>query len=398
MKSIKNILKGAGILFILLFVSAAAFAGYLLIAHDHIFVLPHPTGSYDVGRVEYDWIDGDRMDTLSDTPNTERELLVWIWYPVSDSAQAAPAPYLPPAWVKAYYDALGKGKITERDLSSIQTHSLEDAPVAGSQNSYPVIIMQPGLGLVPADYTVFAENLASHGYIVVGINPTYTSNLIVFPDGRVVWGSEKSALPYDADAAGIDAFVSRVGEVWTEDAIFVMDMLQDMNMDSASIFHDKLDLAHLGLFGHSLGGATAAKVCKIDPRCKAGADMDGALFSYQAEGTLQVPFMFMENGACENCMSLHQPYSTSNGIAYFLLIQGTKHYNFSDFPLRLLLPARIEYSRAGYIGPISAGRGLGIVNAYLVAFFDRYLRDIGADLLNGPASVFPEVQFETRSP
>jgi len=395
MTFIKKVLKGIGIVLMVLVVSIIAFAGFLLIAHNQSLVLPVPTGPYPVGRVENVWIDNHRIDSLSDRDYEKRELLVWIWYPRSESTQALKAPYLPAAWVKAYNDAQTIERYTERDFSAIQTNALENAPIAESQASYPVIIMQPGLGLVPADYTVLAENLASHGYIVVGINQTYTSYLIVFPDGHIVWQSEKSSLPASADAAGIDEFVSRIGEVWTNDAIFVMNTLQGINMDRENIFYNKLDLVAIGLFGHSLGGATAASACKIDSRCKAGADLDGALFSYQAEGTLPIPFMFMQNGASDkNSNSMYQAYSTSNSSAYYLSIDGTQHYNFSDFPLRLLLPAQIKYNNAGYIGSISPERGLEITNIYLVAFFDRYLKNIESDLLQNPSSAYPEVQFE----
>jgi hypothetical protein len=395
MKRNKKILKGIGIVLILLFTSSIAFAGYILIAHDQRFALPVPTGPYHVGRVEYVWIDDNRIDSLSDTASGKRELLIWIWYPTSESTPTPPAPYLPATWVKTYNDAQTIERFTERDFSSIQTNAIENVPIAGSESGYPVIIMQPALGLIPADYSVYAENLASHGYIVVGINQTYTSYLVVFPDGHVVWQSEKSSLPATADAAGLDEFANRIGEVWTNDAIFAMNMLQNINFDNVNIFHNKLDLAHIGLFGHSFGGATAVSVCKIDARCKAGADLDGALFSDQAEGKLPVPFMFMQNGASVKIgNSMYQAYSTSDSSAYYLSIEGTKHYNYSDFPLRLLLPANIKFTKAGFIGSISPERGLEITNAYLVAFFDQYLKNIGSDLMQNPSSTYPEVQFE----
>jgi predicted dienelactone hydrolase len=236
----------------------------------------------------------------------------------------------------------GIGKFIESDFSSIQTHSFANAPIAETGDAYPVIIMQPGMGPVPTDYTVFAENLASHGYVVVGINPTHTSNVIVFPDGRVALRTEKGTIPDDADAAAADQDASRIGKVWIEDAIFVMDQLQRIDTDQSNLFYNKLDLAHIGLFGHSFGGATAATVCKMDPRCQAGADLDGTLFSYQVDGILQRPFMFMTEDACGlNCQTMHQAYSASKSAAYYLSIKGTRHFNFSDLPLRLSPLTRI---------------------------------------------------------
>ena len=372
-----------------------ALVGYVVISHNQPLVLPTPTGLYNVGRTEYDWADDNRIDPLSEKANEKRELLIWVWYPAV--VQGPKAPFLPLDWVKAHDEDQGVGKFIESDFSAIQTHSFKNAPIAESQRKYPVLIMHPGMGPVPTDYTVFAENLASYGYIVVGINPTYTSNLIVFPDGRVVLRSEKGTIPDSAAAAAADADANRIGKVWTDDAIFVIDRLQSINADKSGFFYNKLDLAHLGAFGHSFGGKTAISLCEIDTRCKAGVDMDGTAFSNETKGTLKQPFMFMTEDNCgKNCETMRQMYAGANNTAYYLSIKGTKHFNFSDMPLRLLPPARILFNMVGYIGAIRPKRGLEIANAYLVAFFNRYLKDIDSDLLQGPSSVYPEVQFDKR--
>ena len=44
-------------------------------------------------------------------------------------------------------------------------------------------------------------------------------------------------------------------------------------LNSAGPFAGRLDLAHIGMFGHSLGGATAASTMRVDPRIDAGADL-----------------------------------------------------------------------------------------------------------------------------
>lgn len=393
----KRILQGIGLLFLLAVVLVIALACYFVISHRQPLTLPSPTGQYRVGRTEYDWIDNSRIDPFSQHTNEKRELLVWVWYPATASQQNPTAPYLPPAWVNARDKDQGIGKFVESNLSSIRTHSFADALLAEARSAYPVIIMQPGMGPVPTDYTVFAENLASYGYIVLGINPTYTSNVIVFPDGRIALRSEKGTIPDSADAATADKDANRIEKVWADDAVFVMDKLQSMNADPSSRFYNKLDLAHVGLFGHSFGGATAFRVCELDVRCKAGADLDGTLWSNEVNGSLQQPFMFMTHDACgSNCEMIRQMYSNAKSTAYYLSIKGTKHFNFSDLPLRLSPPARILFNRLGFIGSIQPERGLEIANAYLVAFFDQYLEGVNSGLLQGPSSEYPEVQFSKR--
>jgi predicted dienelactone hydrolase len=61
------------------------------------------------------------------------------------------------------------------------------------------------------------------------------------------------------------------------DTAFVLDRLGRLNAGNPpGKFTDRLDLTQVGVFGHSLGGATAAQFCHDDPRCKAGIDIDGA--------------------------------------------------------------------------------------------------------------------------
>jgi hypothetical protein len=81
------------------------------------------------------------------------------------------------------------------------------------------------------------------------------------------------------------------------------------------------------------------------------------------------------------------------GPAYFLQVSGTKHFNFTDLPLRQVGLVRPLFNLAGYTGAIDPVRGLQITNAYLTAFFDRYLKSSDNGLLSGPSSLYPEVQF-----
>jgi predicted dienelactone hydrolase len=391
----KKIWIAAGAVCLLGIVTALGLGIYMAVSYQKPLALPAPTGPYLVGRSEYVWLDPSRTDPLSDRPDEKRELAVWVWYPADLAGKDQTAPYLPPAWQGAQEANAGIGKYVESNDSAVQTHSFENAPISASQNAWPVIVMQPGMGPAVPDYTSLAENLASHGYVVVGVNQPYTSNLVVFPDGRAVPRTEKGTIPDSASADEVDADAGRIGKVWMEDAAFVLDRLQSLNADPDGAFYNRLDLAHVGLFGHSFGGATAARVCKTDSRCKAGADLDGTLFSYQAAGTLHIPFMFMAEEDCgTNCDTMLANFSMSQADVYYLSIDGTRHFNFSDLPLRLLPPSRLLFRAAGYIGSIRPERGVEITNAYLVAFFDKYLKGVDSQLLRSAG--YPGVMLEWR--
>jgi hypothetical protein len=79
MKIAKNIIKGIGNALLFFVALGIALVVILLILHDQPLVLPPPTGNYAIGRTEFDWIDNNRMDLLSDKANEKRELLIWIW-------------------------------------------------------------------------------------------------------------------------------------------------------------------------------------------------------------------------------------------------------------------------------------------------------------------------------
>ena len=389
-------------LFLLAFLAAVflggGYIGLLIISRTSVQVLPAPTGPYRVGRMEQDWTDPTRIDPLAAQPNQPRKLAIWIWYPASVEGTPTSAPYFPPTWAKARNQDQGVGILIERQLNRLQTHSYEDTPLSQNQAAYPLLIMEPGLGPATPDYTVLAENLASHGYIVVGINPTYSSNLVVFADGRIVYRTDKGTIPDNATPAQAEELASSLLTVWSQDEIFVLNLLEKVNNSPASPFFQHLDMKRVGIFGHSFGGATALAVCQQDKRCKAGADLDGTPFGSERSTTLQAPFLLMSedysSGCDRNCSELRGIAKLGKpGSVYDLSVKGARHFNFSDLPLRMLPAVRPIFQAAHFIGSINPARAEAITNAYLLAFFDRYLKGDDLGLLNGPSPDYPEVQF-----
>ena len=63
--------------------------------------------------------------------------------------------------------------------------AVSDAPPAGRQRSLPLVVLSPGFIQPRSVLTALAEDLASHSYVVAGIDHTYESVATAFPDGRV---------------------------------------------------------------------------------------------------------------------------------------------------------------------------------------------------------------------
>ena len=140
--------------------------------------LPAPTGPHPVGRTTLELVDRDRREIFAADPATRRELVMWVWYPAAPTVGAARADYLPAAWAPIA-DQLGL------DVAGVRSHAVSDAPISGHRSTHPVLLLSPS-GFSPLLLTTLAEQLASVGYVVVGINHTYETAVSVFADGRVV--------------------------------------------------------------------------------------------------------------------------------------------------------------------------------------------------------------------
>jgi predicted dienelactone hydrolase len=153
-------------------------------------VLPAPTGTFGVGRTIFHWIDADRPEILSTRPGDNREVGVWLWYPASARQPAHDtAPYV------ENLDVLAEA-LTRREVSlarSVRTHSVGGADVAPEPATYPVLLFSPGAATIPALYTSFSEEFASHGYVVAVLDHPYDNGASLLSDGRVVKPAQQPA-------------------------------------------------------------------------------------------------------------------------------------------------------------------------------------------------------------
>jgi dienelactone hydrolase len=406
-RPVKWLIKASAAVAMLSLLGIAGLLGLLLLDHNRDTTLPAPTGPFAVGRTTYVWSDA-QADPLAPQPDTKRELVAWIWYPAAPLQPAQTFDdYLPAPWRTAIEDQSGLllSQFLTRDLSRVHAHSIRDAEVSPQQHSYPVVLMRTGGAALTTDYTTLAEDLASHGYVVVGFDAPFRSWVVVLPDGRVIARAPQNNL----DLVGgpqADQLANKLVQTWTADTSFALDQLEGLNRsDPLGRFLGRLDMQRVGVFGHSLGGATALQFCHDDPRCKAGIDVDGApLGSVIAEGVTQ-PFMFLlsdhrgESADAETPEAIRQAGANIRSIynrqpsdrRLQIVIQGANHYMFSDGAM-LKSPLVMSVMRTLGIVRLDGRRQVAVTAHCISTFFDVYLKGAPASDLKRQ-SEYPEIEF-----
>jgi predicted dienelactone hydrolase len=375
----------------------------LWLEHKSSITLPAPSGNYAVGRVEFDWVDPQRIDWLAPAPGTHREITVWIWYPADGSAGgAAAAEYQPAPLRNASEQEQGvvMCDLLTRDLRKVHCHAIESAPFAPGRDKFPVVLFKPGIGALATDYTTLCEDLASHGYVVAASDSPYSTFVVVFHDGRIVKRTSDGNPGERLDEREGRKLAEKLIPVWSGDLQFELDQLEQLNkQDPANRFTGRLNLDETGAFGHSFGGATAAQFCHDDRRCKAAIDIDGQPFGDVVQTGVGKPFLLLEAdhtgepGFDEISARINSMMSSVGNWPNQIRIHGARHFNFSD---TALLKERHISKWIGFLGPIDERRALAITSDYIRAFFDAELKNSPDDLMRGPSAKYPEVEINPR--
>lgn len=318
-----------------------------------VFALPVPTGPDAIGTV------------VLEGPGLQ------VWYPAPAGSTGAHAPYTlarPPGGSLS-------GRFDRARL--VMTPAIVGAPVASG--AHPLILYLPGWGGTRADNTAQALELASHGFIVAGMDDRY-------PEGELDFSSQ-------AASARTQRWANRKVVLQAALARRALDTLLQLDArDPEGRLTGRIDRGRIGIFGFSFGGASAAQAAGSDSRIRAAANLDGWLFGQAAENGVPQPFFVMSTPLASDEIpsdpALHyyalfdkaNDRKTFRGLrlhgGYFLVIDGTDHANFVDWSLY-----SPEKWRVGAGGSIDSLRAERIVSAYLLEFFERVLNGAPAPLL-----------------
>ena len=358
--------------------------------------LPEPTGPCPAGTTSLWLTDTSRPDPWA-AGAVARELMVSLWYPAAPS-DGRPALYMTAAESELQLASRSITGIPPDALSTVETNAVSDAAPAGQQRSLPLVVLSPGFTNSRSTLTALAEDLASHGYVVAGIDHTYESHATAFPDGRVT-----TCLAREERRRG-DGSQEKVAAGRAADVSFVLGELTGAHpaWQAAGL----IDPSRVAMAGHSAGGAAAIAAMLADSRIRAGIDMDGSTVAPIPDRGLSRPFLFLGKqsnytpGSGGGVTTLRdwkllkgavttweRDWKLLTGWKRWLVVAGAVHASFTD--LGLLADQAGLDTGAG----LSGTRSLDITRAYVRAFFDQHLRSRPQALLDQPSPRYPEVTF-----
>lgn len=386
--------------------------------------LPAPTGPYPVGTVNLHLVDHSRANPWAATPSY-RELMVSLWYPAANVHRYPLAPQMSPGAAAHFGSTDGAGTGLYRipadsvDFAATRTSAHTGAPVARHRRPFPVVLYSPGAGDPRTWETTQVQDLASRGYLVVTIDHPYDASEVEFPDGRVVAGVLPQLFQQAQQPSEAQALAAKIFDVRIADTRFVLDQLTALDHGTNPDAEHKplpagvtgaLDLRRTGMFGVSAGGMTALQSMDDDPRIKAAVDLDGNIESPLLPDALKLwpvashgldrPFMLVGDPSVDH----HQTpswkllWDNSTGWHVDLHLTGAKSEDSykDNVPLipqiarQLGLPDSFVTHDIGNIDPAQA---VHTQEAFLAAFFDKWLRGGDGHVLDGPSPHLPGVTF-----
>lgn len=148
------------------------------------------------------------------------------------------------------------------------------------------------------------------------------------------------------------------------------------------------------MYGHSLGGATAAEVTLLDDRVLGGIDIDGSPWAQAKKVGLSKPFLMSGKGTANGVDETWAPfYEKLSGPKMQLRVEGATHYSYIDIPVILVtrpLPPEYDELLKYLIGTVEGLRMERIVMALLTGFAS-FVLDGDSGPLRGLNETFPEI-------
>ncbi|MBM0276220.1 alpha/beta hydrolase [Micromonospora tarensis] len=324
--------------------------------------LPPPSGAHEVGVRRMRLVDHDRRDPWR--PDSDRTLMLDVHYP-ADAGHRPLAHYaVAPAMTEFGYLAWAPGE--ERRLGLLpdevnwmfRTHSHEWAPPAGGP--FPVLVGSPPPGVTRTAYTGIAEELASHGYVVVTVDHPFDTPVVdLYPTRRVIEPTDAVATVSRAEAD-----TTRIADI-----AYVTSRLTELDRQLSPV----LDPRRIGLFGWTSADATARARLAGLPGVSGIADTTGAA---RVTGTGTVPLLAVGGSPAADQSGTDQRGAKRRGWRATVTVPGASPRSLTDDGVVLTQIAR-RYPRTEPVvrQDVGAAQPLAYrtVRRALVGFFGHHL-------------------------
>jgi pimeloyl-ACP methyl ester carboxylesterase len=379
------------------------------------FDLPKPGGPFTVGTTSFHLTDDSRDESFSDVP-AKRQVQVLAWYPAVNGASGTRAPYLRAGLQegRAFATLMRQPESAFDYLAGVKTWALVDAPPR-TGSPLPVLLFSHGYTAHPSSYTALIEDLASHGYAVLSIVHPYEAMAAALGDGRIVtmldaqnqvrkgirdvlgeWAKEDETMAAVTKAAdeterlrlmrgylgtlpATNAALTR----WVEDTALVINRLPMLPQGPAARLAARTDLSRVGVFGHSMGGVTAAQFCVQDRRCKAGLNLDGIpQYGPMIDTPMNRPFLMVYSAREGRRGASDVVYARSAKPYLRVDVDRTLHNDFSDMVLW-----GGPLSGRPIFGALPGAQAIAITRQIVREYFDQELLGRRSPLLSGKAPV-----------
>lgn len=261
------------LLFSILFLTSNAFAQKT--TSPKLQIMP-PSGAYKVGHTIIDLVDKARPEPATKVLNDKRQVSLEIWYPSTPNNSNKLASYRPR--VEAFRKEWGD--TTVHLMKSVSTTYFEKSEIHPSK-PFGIFLFSHGWGSRSSSHSTLLSNLASQGYIVVGINHPYMGK-VVLSDGTI---TEPNDNQFENQAAANDFYA--------KDVVFVINQLKKMNSNKGSLFEKAIDLNKIIAGGHSSGFPAASNAAIIDKRIKGLISFDSGVPKIVRREGLDIPILLV---------------------------------------------------------------------------------------------------------
>ena len=379
--------------------------------------LPRPSGDNGVGLAHI-LIEGGRR------------FPVYVWYPAKRTPSARTRPFHTQAEAYAIRDGLavtGAPRFLYDHFRLARTSTVMDAPMR--EGKHPVVIFNHGGALFPTQNFSLMEALASHGVICIAVShpgeslgvawPNQTTTAILpevleamkesstFQRANVRYPLDTSPANRDANFAVLRSFEAdglvALANGWARDSLDVLACLDRQTLVGGQSLAGAVDTQRLAYAGMSLGGAAAMRCCYLDPKAKAGANLDGLNRDWAlADRPLTLPFLQLYSDpnlmrkqaanvlgeelppiALEGQLTMYNDrfFDRSAGRANRFVFPGIGHMAFTDLPRAFGRCARGALGFGGRASPAS----IDAINHLVTAFLLDKLLDRSGEASGNPA-------------